>query len=105
MWSDGGVHKRAQNAFLFSLVNPCLSPTKMALKSGKEGYAMYCHSSYGPIFGGGNYHDLQVPSVPNSNNCSIHLNNAYQCPAKQNANTLLTGSQTFRVSEMEVYRV
>ena len=105
MWSDVGVHKRAQNALLFSLVNPGLSPTKMALKSGKEGYAMYCHDSYGPTFGGGNYHDLCVSNLPNSNNCSTYLNNAYQCPAGQNANTFLTGSQTFWVSEMEVYRV
>ena len=105
LWSGSGAYKRAQNPFLFSLVNPGLSPTKMPLKSGQEGFAMYCNSSYGPIFGGGNFYDLYVPSVPNSNNGYILLNNTYQCPAGQNANTLLTGSQTFSVSEMEVYRV
>ena len=106
MWSGNGSYQRAQNSFLFSLVNPSgLSPTKMPLKSGQEGSAMYCYSSYGPTLGGGGYFDLQVTNAPNSNNCYTYLNNAYQCPSGQNANMFLTGGQTFRVSEMEVYRL
>ena len=54
---------------------------------------------------GGSYFDLQVTNAPNSNNCYTYLNNAYQCPSGQNANMFLTGGQTFRVSEMEVYRL
>ena len=102
-----GSYQRAQNSFLFSLVNPSgLSPTKMPLKSGKEGNAMYCDESYGPIFGGGSFHhDLCIFNVPNSSNCSTYLNIAYQCPSGQNTNTFLTGGKIFTVSEMEVYRL
>ena len=79
-----GSWKTAQNSFLFSLVNPSgIPPTKMPLKSGQEGYAMYCYSSYGPKFGGQNYSDLYICNAPNSNNCSTYLNNAYQCPSGQ----------------------
>ena len=100
-------YQRAQNSFLFSLVNPSgLSPTKMPLKSGQEGYAMYCDDSYGPTFGGGSFHhDLCIFNVLNSSSCYTYLNTAYQCPSGQNANTFLTGGKTFTVSEMEVYRL
>ncbi len=54
-----------------------------------------------PLFGGG--HDLYIAGAPNSNNCSSRLNNTYQCPAGQNANTFLAGNQKFLVSEMEVF--
>ena len=78
--------------------------TPIPLKSGQEGYAMYCYSSYGPKFGGQNYSDLYICNAPNSN-CSTYLNRAYQCPSGQNPKVFLTGSQCFRVSEMEVYRL
>ena len=99
-----GSWKTAQNSFLYSLVNPSgLSPTKMPLKSGREEYAMFYNSGYGPTYGGG--HDLYICNAPNSNNCSTYLNNTYQCPSGQNNNMVLTGGQYFRVSEMEVYRL
>ena len=77
----------------------------MPLKSGQEGYAMYCYSSYGPKCGGQNYSDLYICNAPNSNNCSTYLNSAYQCSSGQNPKVFLTGSQYCRVSEMEVYRL
>lgn len=96
--------KNSTKPVLFSLVNPSgLSPTKMSLKSGREGCAMFCNSNYGLAFGDG--HDLYIPYAPNSNNCSTNLNNTYQCPSGQNAKVFLTGDETFRVSEMEVYRL
>ena len=73
----------------------------MALKDGREGYAIYCHGGYGPIFGGGA--DLRFPSAPNSNSCSVNLNNTYECPVGQNATTFFTGAQTFTIQEMEVF--
>ena len=76
--------KNSTKPVLFSLVNPSgLSPTL--------------------AFGDG--HDLYIPYAPNSNNCSTNLNNTYQCPSGQNAKVFLTGDETFRVSEMEVYRL
>jgi len=102
-WNSGpGEHKRAPHSFVFSLVNPSgLPPTKMPLIAGNEGYAIACNSSYGPVFGAGN--DLCIVNSPNSNNCTVRLNNTYQCPTGQNANTFLTGNKTFLVNEMEVF--
>ena len=60
------MYKRAENAFLFSLVNPGgLPPTKMSLIAGQEETAMRCDSSYGPVFGSGN--DLCIVNAPYSN--------------------------------------
>ena len=95
-------YKSAPGSFLFSLVNPSgLLPTKMPLIAGKEGDAILCNSSYGPIFGSGN--DICIPNAPNSNNGYVSLNNTYQCPTGENAQTFLTGNQYFAVSEMEVF--
>ncbi|XP_020624751.1 uncharacterized protein LOC110062217 isoform X2 [Orbicella faveolata] len=104
-WESGsGVYRKAPGSFLFSLVNPSgLPPTKMPLIAGKE-YAIYCNSSYGPTFsGGGAANDLYIPNAPNSYNCSVSLNNTYQCPTGQNATTFLTGNQNFTINEMEVF--
>ena len=73
----------------------------MPLKVGQERNAIYCHSGYGPTFGRG--HDLNIPNKPNSNMGYVGLNHTYQCPMGQNANTFLTGNQSFTVSEMEVF--
>jgi len=73
----------------------------MPLRAGAEENAIYCSSSYGPTFGAS--HDLCIPNAPNSNNGYVSLNNTYKCPTGQNANTFLTGSQKFRVNEMEVF--
>jgi len=75
----------------------------MPLIAGQEGIAICCNSNYGPLFGGNSGHDLYIPNLPNSNNCSVNLNHAYQCPTGQNANTFLTGNQYFTVNEMEVF--
>ena len=95
-------YKRAPGSFLFSLVNPSgLPPTKIPLKAGQEGNAIYCNSGYGLTFGGN--HDLYIPCSPNSNNGYVNLSYAYQCPAGQNNNTIFTGNRNFLVNEMEVF--
>ena len=97
-----GVYRKAPGSFLFSLVNPSgLPPTKMPLIAGQEGNAIYCHNNYGPSFGSDN--GLRIVNAPNSHNCSVSLNNTYQCPTGQNDATFLTGSQNFKVTEMEVF--
>ena len=96
------MYKRAPGSFLFSLVNPSgLPPTKIPLKAGQEGSAIYCYSNCGPAFGAGN--DLYIANSPHSNSSYVSLNNTYQCPAGQNGNTFLTGNQNFTVNEMEVF--
>ena len=72
---------------------------QLPLITGKEGNAIVCKSNYGPIFGS----DLNIPNAPNSHNCSVSLNNTYQCPTGQNATTFLTGYQSFTINEMEVF--
>ena len=73
----------------------------MPLIEGQENNAIYRHNGYGPIFGGG--HDLIICNAPNANNCTAKLNNSYECPAGENAVSFLTGTETFRVDEMEVF--
>ena len=49
--------KSSNASFLFSLRNPSnLAPFKCPIINGKNGYAIWCHPSYGAIFGRG--HDL-----------------------------------------------
>ena len=97
-----GAYRTDPNSFLFSLLNPSgLQPTKMSPIPGKEGSAVHCHSSCGPRFGAGI--DLSIPNGPNSNNCSVNLNNTYQLPPGQN-NTFLTGNHNFTLAEMEVFK-
>ena len=99
---SNGAFRTDPNSFLFSLVNPSgLQPTKMCLIPGKKDPAIHCHSSYGPRFGLG---DLYIPNSPNSSNCAVSLNNTYQLPLGQNANTFLTGNQYFTLAEMEVFK-
>lgn len=100
--SGKGLYKRAPGSFLFSLVNASgLPPTKMPMRDGQEGSAIYCCSSSGPTFGAGS--DLYICNSPNSYNCSVNLDNTYQCPVGQNGHYFLTGSPTFTVQEMEVF--
>ena len=84
----------------------------MPLKSGQETYAMYCYTGYGPTFGGAldiynqpTSCDLFISNAPNSNDNSAYLNKTYQCPPGQNGETFLTRGETFRLSEMEVFRL
>ena len=97
-----GTYKRAPGSFLFSLVNPSgLPPTKLPLKAGQEGNAIWCNSSYGPTFEGGP--DFRIPNAPSGNYCSVSLNNTYQCPTGQNTTTFFAGNQNFYANEIEVF--
>lgn len=104
-WDSVPAAKRCTKSFLFSLVNGAgVGPTKMALKAGKEGTAMNCHSSYGPWFGASSPFDLIIYNGANANNSSSStLNNSYECPPNCTYNTFLAGSQNFYVNEIEVF--
>lgn len=106
--AHSGIYKKDPNALLFSLVNPYgLKPTMMSLIPGKEGSAIYCSSSYGPVFGssgGSGYFDLSLGNSPNqSNSCCSNLNNSFRCPEGQSYNTFLAGNYAFYASEIEVF--
>ncbi|PFX19138.1 BTB/POZ domain-containing protein KCTD6 [Stylophora pistillata] len=99
-----GIYKSAPASFLFSLVNPYgLPPTKIPLLDGREGNAIYCQNLVGPVFGGGNAHDLYISNTPHYYSNSANLKHAYRCPEDQNASSFFVGSQNFAVNKMEVF--
>ena len=79
-------------SFLFSLDN-------RELYKYKSGYGIYCHSSYGPTFGGG--FDLYL-----CNGCLNNNSSASQSSFDYNGkNDALNGSSSFIVEVYEVYQV
>ena len=84
------------------MVNPHgLGPTKMPLIQNHQ-HAIYCNSSYGPLFGAG--HDLQISANANDSTSSYtNLGYAYQCPAGQHRDTFLAGNSKFTVADYEVF--
>ncbi len=67
-------------------------------------YAIYCLSSYGPIFGNG--HNLCIAYNSNANTySSTRSGNAYNLPAGANGghSILTNGTPDFQTTEIEVY--
>jgi hypothetical protein len=99
--STTNTYKNDTQSFLFSVDKQ----TKYPIVKTYE-YAIYCHSSYGPIFGDG--HTILVYDNSNSNTSSyVQVNNAYNIPAAANGNrSILTdGNPNFQTTEIEVYLV
>ena len=83
------------------MVNPSgLGPTKLSLITGKEGKGIYCSSSYGPVFGGGN--DLYISNNANTGPSCSTLGHTYQLPPGQQR-TFFTGATNFNVTDYEVF--
>ena len=105
-WDSSGQYKQDANAFIFSLVNQDKTPLKMKITQPQ--YTIFCHSSYGPIFGGGSGHDILIASNSNSNTTSnSNLGQAYKHPqyaqGTPQSQSFLAGSYNFQVNEIEVY--
>jgi hypothetical protein len=100
-WNSSGHYKSDPNAFLFSLTNKDNLPCKVRLIQTQ--YSIYCHSDYGPIFGGGN--DLFICDYANTTagSCS-NLGHSYQHPQPEQGGPYLAGSVEFHLSEIEVYQ-
>jgi hypothetical protein len=69
-------------------------------------YGIYCHTSYGPTFGGG--HDSHIANQSNTNlNSFSNLGHSYTHPdyafRSDEAQSFLAGSLYFQVTEIEVY--
>ena len=67
---------------------------------------MQCHSSYGPIFGGGN--DLNICDNPQTTQSWSDFGQTYQLPpgyvhGSKQAKNLLAGQNTFLTTEIEVF--
>jgi hypothetical protein len=73
------VIKSDLNAFIFSLTNKDNQPLKMKIHPNKDDGAIYCHSSCGPIFGGG--FDIFISNNANKTmDGSSHLGFSYKHP-------------------------
>jgi hypothetical protein len=63
---QGGVSMTDADSFIFSLVNPSMSPVKLNYV---RSYSVYSVDNYGPTFGGG--HDLYIINNANVNKGSF----------------------------------
>jgi hypothetical protein len=92
------------NSFLFTLKNPHNFPARtFALKAGKKGEAIYCHSSQGPTFCGG----LVVATNCGATNDSYSwcFGTGYVNDTGVDGRTFLTASTNFTVKEIEVFEI
>ena len=102
-----GYFKQSSSSFLFSLRNKDNLASFIAkVKQGREQYAIYCSSCYGPSFGGG--HDLYICDNPQVNQSSNRFGNTYQLPPgyvynSEQAKNLLAGQYEFKITEIEVF--
>jgi hypothetical protein len=84
-----------------------MQPFKCPIINGKNGNAIYCHPSYGAVFG--TYGDLHIYNNANSNQSSnSNLGATYQPPPGYQYNTqqtksLFAGSRNFTPTEIEVF--
>jgi hypothetical protein len=100
-WDSSGQFESDPSAFLFSLTNKDNRPCKMKLIITNY-YSIYCHSSYGPTFGGG---DIQIGNNANTTSGSYsNLGNTFQHPQPSQGQSYLAGSHPFQLSEIEVYK-
>ena len=102
-WNQTGKYKADPNSFIFSLINKKNKPIKMKLS---RSYGIFCHSNYGPTFGGG--HDLSIADKSNANLDSYsflgisYIHEDFN-EGSNEAQSFLAGSIQFKVLEIEVY--
>jgi hypothetical protein len=96
----------SQKSFLFTLKNPHNIPARrFALKAKKKSEAIYCDSGAGPIFGGYPC-DIYVSDDCNANTrSSTSLGISYTNDTGLDARVVFTGSENFRVKEIEVFEI
>jgi hypothetical protein len=90
-------------SFLFTLKHPHAFPaTKFALKAEKKERAIICHSDWCPHF-----YDISVLSDCNANTKSITylFGHSYANDTDLDGRTFFTGSEHFKVKEIEVFEI
>ena len=99
-WESSGGFKSDLNAFLFSLTNKDNQPCKM--RPINTTMSIFCFSEYGPIFGND---DIHIGNNANTTAGSYSkLGDSYQHPQPSQGNSYLSGSNKFKLSEIEVYK-
>jgi hypothetical protein len=104
-WKENNCSKADDSlrSFLFTLKNPHNIPAStFELKAAQAEWAIYCDSRRGPLFGA----DITVSGNCNANTGShTHLGAAYTNDTGLEGNKVFTGSQYFRVKEIEVFEI
>jgi hypothetical protein len=93
----------SQKSFLFTLKNPPnVAARRFALKAEKKHWVILCDSECGPFFGD----DIGVSNECNTNTESdTHLGRAYTNDTGLDGETFFTGSEHFKVKEIEVFEI
>jgi hypothetical protein len=89
-------------SFLFTLKNPHNIPArKFGLKAEEKQKVIFCHSEWGPWFGG-----MGVSGNCNANTHSYtDLGGVYTNDTGLDRKTVFTGSKNFKVKEIEVFEI
>jgi hypothetical protein len=104
-WTSYGECESDPKAFIFSLTNKDNKPLKMKIHSNDYDEAIYCGSSFGPLFGG----DIDLVNNANTRKDSVsYLGHTYSHPQYAyetiEAETFLAGSHYFQLDEIEVFQ-
>jgi hypothetical protein len=104
-WDSNGQYKidNARKSFIFSVRNPHnITDKKFSLTNLTN--TILCHSSYGPVFGGG--HDIYAADGCNNNtNSATSLGYSYANDTGIARDQFFTGEISFTVKEIEVFQV
>ncbi|KAL9986972.1 hypothetical protein ACROYT_G001202 [Oculina patagonica] len=103
-WENSLSYLSTSNAFIFSLRNKeGLAPFKSMVTQPQ--YAIYGWSDSGPIFGGGQGHDIKIADNANSNTNSLaNFGQFYSVPSGvQSSSTILAGTKNFTPDDWEVF--
>jgi hypothetical protein len=90
-------------SFVFTLKNPHNFPArKFALRAEEKDEAIWCDSLCGPHFG-----DIHVSDDCNADTCSWthQFGSSYKNDTGLDGETFFTGSENFRVKEIEVFEI
>jgi len=102
-----GRYASSSKSFIYSLYNiNGYAPVKRQIKSGRNQYAIYRGSSYGPTFGGG--HDIKIANNAASNRQSYtYCDDTYPLPPGYSSSgsscTFYAGGYGFTPTDVEVF--
>ena len=103
-WSHTGDYKTDPNAFIFSFRNRLKRPLMMPCQ--KPNHAIYCHRSYGPVFGAIDFAICLEP-LSKTMRCTAELGHSYSHPEytykTSEARSFLAGGYLFFASEIEIF--
>jgi hypothetical protein len=102
-WDSTSGYKTDANAYLFTLrANGVPISRKYTIINTQN--AIYCHSTFGPMFG----YDSSISSDSDRNQDSYIRCHSYQCPSGVSVDSfhsVFAGSDNFQVSEIEVFQI